>query len=232
MPGPFPNPNIDPDQTPLVSVSWNDVWTPYIVGQCERLLDESLWDVSADDWPALEGRIHTLLSIIGGVTVPITEHMLYEGDAPFADAIDDATPVNLGMRVQSSTVGDVTGIRLWRRDLDGNGQVGALWTNAGALLASAVSEPDILGWAFCEFETPVAIDPDTTYVISGYFPSGRFVRTFGAMSSPVSNPPLTAIADGVDGDSGVYTYAGALTFPANDGFASNYFIDLILQTTA
>lgn len=230
MPGTFPDPEISPDEAPLVSASWNDAWTPFIVGACERLLNINLWEVLPEDWEVLQSRIYTLITILSIPNALPSFHVLYEGDPDYADEIDDTSPVNLGMRFTVSEAGFIHAVRLWKRETDGTGQTGYLWTNTGDLLGSADFPDEGLGWIEAPFETPIAMEASTTYVIAVHSPSGHFVRTFGAMAVEVSNPPITAIADGVDGFTGTYAYGSAGIFPTNDGFANNYFLDFRFAT--
>lgn len=225
----FQVPEVGIFDSPNVTVSLNQQWLSYLDGAIGKLLCDDIWDGDEDTVYFAQQQIMRLLEVFGAVPSSEVFTIFGDDDAAYGDAIDDSTPVNLGMRVQSSVAGEVTGVRIWRRADDGTGQVGYLWTNGGSLLASATFPADGLGWIVAEFDTPVAIDADTTYVISAYSPGGHFVRTFGQMSAPISNPPLTAIANGVDGYSGTYAYGGAGTFPTYDGFASNYWIDLTFR---
>jgi hypothetical protein len=45
----------------------------------------------------------------------------------------------------------------------------------------------------------------------------------------VDNPPLHALATGVDGANGVYVY-GASGFPAQTFNTANYWVDVVLST--
>lgn len=222
---PFTKPDPGIFDEPNVIVSINSQWLSYIDGAIGKLLFDGIWAGDDDEVFAARDEISKLLSIFGEFLPSEVFTVFGDDDAAYANAIDDNSPVNLGMRFRASVDGFVTGIRIWRRDTDGTGQIGYLWTNGGSLLASAAFPATGLGWIVAEFDTPVAIDADTTYVISEYSP-GHFVRTFGQMSSAISNPPLTLIADGTDGYSGTYAYGSAGTFPTNNGFAQNYWLDL------
>lgn len=157
---------------------------------------------------------------------------IFEGVDPVTYDTVGGDPVNLGMRIQSSVSGNVIGLRFWRWEFATPSQTGHLWTNAGSLLGS-VDYPDAgFGWIEADFDEPIAIDADTTYVISLHTESGEFVRTFGVMSSEISNPPLTLIADGVDGYSGSYEYNASPVFPNNNAFAQNYWLDVKVAPNA
>ena len=70
------------------------------------------------------------------------------------------------------------------------------------------------GWQQANFASPVAVTANTTYVASYYAPNGRYSADEGFFAtSGVSNSPLTALQDGVDGGNGVYRYGAAAASP-------------------
>jgi len=164
------------------------------------------------------------------IPAPETIFTLFGDTADYTDGIDDTTPLNLGMRFQASVAGQVVGVRIWHRDVDDNDRIAYLWTNSGDLLASADFEDGTIGWVEAIFSSPVDIDPDTTYMVSAYFPDGHFVRSGGGFDSAIVNYPLTGLADGFDGNNGTYVYDVAGTFPDNVFGSTNYWIDVIFQT--
>ena len=72
------------------------------------------------------------------------------------------------------------------------------------------------------FSGPVAITAGTTYVASYHTNAGHYAFTSNGLVSPVSNPPLTALASG-----GVYAYGSSDAFPSNTYNASNYWVDVV-----
>ncbi len=80
------------------------------------------------------------------------------------------------------------------------------------------------------FATPVSIAANTTYVASYHAPNGKYaVDTPYFASSGVDNPPLRALANGVDGPNGVYLY-GPSGFPTSSFNAANYWVDVVFET--
>ena len=63
------------------------------------------------------------------------------------------------------------------------------------------------GWQKAYFATPVAIDADTTYVASYHAPNGRYSLDLDYFHAGFDNPPLRALANGVDGGNGVFGYS-------------------------
>ena len=77
---------------------------------------------------------------------------------------------------------------------------------------------------------PVAIVSNTTYVASYFSPLGYFALDRNAFNTAgVDNPPLHALASGVDGPNGVYRYDTS-GFPI-DGGSNNYWVDVVFTTT-
>ena len=79
------------------------------------------------------------------------------------------------------------------------------------------------GWQEAFFASPVAIAANTTYVVSYFAPNGMYSVDGGYFTSgSVSNGPLTALGDGVDGGNGVFIYGSSSAFPASSYNGSNY----------
>ncbi len=145
----------------------------------------------------------------------------------------DPNGVELGVTFTSSEAGFITGIRFYKSMANIGTHVGNLWTTGGTLLASAIfSGETASGWQQVNFSSPVAVTADTTYVASYYAPAGHYsadAEFFG--TADVNNPPLQALANGVSPD-GVYTYGSASAFPTSTYNATNYWVDVVFNTTA
>ena len=74
----------------------------------------------------------------------------------------------------------------------------------------------------------MAIAADTTYVASYHSGNGYYVATAAYFTDPITNSPLTALADGTDGGNGVFRY-GDSGFPALSWNASNYWVDVVFS---
>ncbi len=148
-------------------------------------------------------------------------------DTPAVLAQDETLPIELGLQFTTDDPGYITGLRFYKGSGNSGPHYGHLWTATGTLLGTATftNETDT-GWQETTFPTPIAIIPDTTYVVSYHAPSGHWSLTDQGLSDPVYNEPLTALEDG-----GVFTYGSSGSFPSNSsGNASNYWVDVVFNT--
>jgi len=84
------------------------------------------------------------------------------------------------------------------------------------------------GWQQMLFSSPVAITANTTYVASYHANGGQYaVDDAYFASAGVDNPPLHALADGVDGGDGVYLFAPSSGFPTQTFNAKNFWVDVV-----
>jgi hypothetical protein len=135
----------------------------------------------------------------------------------------DTSPVNLGVQFRANGSGTITGMRFYKYADNTGSHIGSLWTASGTLLASGTfSGESASGWQELVFASPVAINANTTYVVSYHTDVGHYALTSNGLASPVTNGPLTALASG-----GVYSYGSANAFPSNSFNASNYWVDLV-----
>src|SRR5205807_96651 len=104
----------------------------------------------------------------------------------------------------------------------------------GTALASATFTSETTsGWQQVNFASPVAISANTTYVASYLAPIGRYAEDDNYFAvSGVNNPPLHALANGVDGNNGVYSYGSGSVFPTNVFAAANYWVDVVFSNAA
>src|SRR5207249_5460945 len=143
----------------------------------------------------------------------------------------DPNAVELGIRFRSDVSGYITAIRFYKGPFNTGPHIGNLWTNTGALLATATFVGETAsGWQQATLSTPVAITANTTYVVSYYAPAGGYAVNLPYFASSFNTPPLHALADGLDGPNGVYRY-GASGFPTNTYQSSNYWVDVVFNTT-
>jgi hypothetical protein len=145
----------------------------------------------------------------------------------------DSSSVELGVRFRADRDGYITGVRFYKGAGNGGTHVGNLWTNMGTKLASVVfSGETATGWQQATFASPVPVTANNTYVASYVAPAGHYAVNNGYFgTSGTTNGPLTALRSGVDGANGVYRY-GASGFPTSTFQSSNYWVDVVFQTTA
>jgi hypothetical protein len=137
--------------------------------------------------------------------------------------------VELGVKFQSDVAGKITGIRFYKATANTGTHVGDLWSSAGTKLATATfSSETASGWQQVSFATPVAITSNTVYVASYHCTIGHYSEDDNYFASKgVDNPPLHALANGVSGGNGVYTYGTSSVFPKNTYLTANYWVDVV-----
>jgi hypothetical protein len=146
----------------------------------------------------------------------------------------DANAIELGVKFTASVNGNVTGVRFYKSSNNTGTHIGNLWTTGGTLLGSATfTNETASGWQQVNFSTPVGITANTVYVASYHTNVGHYSddQNYFATSG-VSNPPLTALANGVNGGDGVYTYGSTSAFPTSSYLSSNYWVDVVFAPSA
>ena len=140
----------------------------------------------------------------------------------------DPSSVELGVKFRSAVDGNITGIRFYKGAANTGTHVGNLWTVDGTLLATVeFTNETASGWQQ-QALPPVAIEANTTYVVSYHAPNGMYSVNGGYFaSSGVDNPPLRALAEGEDGPNGLYAYGVGNTFPNQSFNSANYWVDVV-----
>jgi hypothetical protein len=150
---------------------------------------------------------------------------------PATGAVTDNQAINLGLKFRATIDGYVAGVRFYKGAANTGTHTGYLWTANGTQLATVTfSGESASGWQTAYFDAPVAVNADTTYVVSYYSPSGYFALTNSGLASGVSTPPLRALADGEDGPNALFHY-GAAGFPTSNYQGSNYWVDVVFATS-
>lgn len=144
-------------------------------------------------------------------------------------AIMDAgadSSVELGLKFRSDVSGYITGIRFYKASTNTGTHIGTLWSSSGQKLATATfANETASGWQQVNFSTPVAISANTTYVASYHVNTGHYSFNSGYFAGrTVTNPPLTALADG-----GVYSYGSSVVFPNQTYQSGNYWVDVVFK---
>jgi hypothetical protein len=141
----------------------------------------------------------------------------------------DSGSIEVGLKFRSEVTGSVTGVRFYKGSSNTGTHVGHLWSRSGSLLASvAFGNETATGWQQANFSNPVAIQANTTYIISYYCPRGHYSTDVNFFNSAVNNGVLHALQNGTDGPNGVYVY-GSGGFPNQSWNASNYWVDVVFS---
>ncbi|MGO4535814.1 DUF4082 domain-containing protein [Leifsonia sp. 2MCAF36] len=142
-----------------------------------------------------------------------------DASIPANTAWQDGRPVQLGVRFTTSVAGTITGIRFYKGTGDTGTHTGSLWSATGTLLATGTfSGESGSGWQDLYFSTPVSVTPGTEYRASYYTTWSAYAVDPGALTNPVSNGPLTTVANG-----GAYSYSTG--FP-DQTVTHNYWVDV------
>lgn len=136
----------------------------------------------------------------------------------------DPRSIELGLRFESTSGGDITGIRFYQSSANTGSHTINLWSSAGTLLATATSSSTSgPGWVEISFSSPVYIRANTVYVASYFTSVGNYSDNIGFFNSgSVSAGPLTALG-------GVYNYGSTSAFPSEVYEGSNYWVDVVLE---
>jgi hypothetical protein len=145
----------------------------------------------------------------------------------------DPTPSELGVKFRSDVNGYVTGVRFYKSSANTGVHIGNLWSDSGALLASATFVGETAsGWQQVNFGAAIPITQGTTYIVSYHTSTGHY--SFDAnyfATSGVDNAPLHALVEGVDGSNGVTAYnVPTSSFPTQTYQSSNYWVDVVFST--
>ncbi|WP_430296043.1 DUF4082 domain-containing protein [Sinomonas sp. B1-1] len=146
----------------------------------------------------------------------------------------DASGVELGMKFQTTTDGQITGVRFYKGSGNTGTHVGNLWTSTGTKLATVtfVNE-STAGWQQAYFASPVSVAANTTYVISYYAPNGDYSYTISGFSTGQGSAPIVGLASGGStGGNGVYAYGAGSSFPTGTYSATNYWVDAVFNAGA
>ena len=132
----------------------------------------------------------------------------------------------LGVKLQVSQPLSVRAVRFYKAFGETGSHTGTIWTANGFALASvAFTNESAYGWQQQALQTPLQLQPNTTYVIS-VNANSAYALTANALTTQVSNGPLHTVVDGMNG---VYNAARG-SFPNQTYLASNYFVDAVVGT--
>jgi hypothetical protein len=143
------------------------------------------------------------------------------------------TALEVGVKFRSDVDGYITGLRFYKGSANTGTHTGHLWSSTGTPLASATFTGETSsGWQQVSFPSAVAITADTTYIASYFIPTGHYSVNLGFFTNAgVDNAPLHLLQNGADGANGVYAYGTTPTFPTTTYQSSNYWVDVVFNTS-
>ena len=155
-------------------------------------------------------------------------------NTPTQTNLNDGSPLEVGVKFQSSVAGQITALKFYRSASDTGPDLLDLWTSTGTKLASATfTNTAASGWQTVTLATPVSIAANTTYVAS-YHTTGEYVVTDNFFTTALTNGVLTAPSTATAGGNGVYAYGGTNTagiFPTSTFSAANYYADVVFASS-
>ncbi len=204
--------------------NWSYSWTPTVVNSTATLMSRAVDD---------SANLETLYS---GVTVSVQPQVcpcsIWNGSTtPTNPDGGDPTPIEVGVKFRADSDGSILGVRFYKSAKNTGTHVGHVWTSSGTLLGTAsFSGESGSGWQQVNFTSPIPIQANTTYIVSYYTPTGHYAADpYFFAQSGVNNPPLHALADGVDGQDGVFFYPPSNVqggFPSSSNLSANYWVDI------
>jgi len=159
-------------------------------------------------------------------SAPIISSLWPTSTTPATVDSGDGKAVEVGVKFTATTNGTITGVRFYKSAANTGVHTGSLWSSSGQLLATGTfANETASGWQTLVFSTPVAITAGTTYTASYHTNAGHFSVTYSGFASAMTSGDLKVPANG-----GVYVY-GAGGFPTSTASSSNYWVDVLLNTT-
>ena len=203
--------------------SWSYTWTPTTPGSASV-------QVRAVDDSANIGAVTTIPLTVGPQACPCT---IWPASAvPGTVNAGDGGSVELGVKFRTTVAGSITAVRFYKSPANTGTHVGNLWTASGTRLATGTFTGETAsGWQQLNFATPVTVKANTTYVASYFAPNGGYSFDNNLANNGAGLAPLTALQSGVDGGNGVYRYTSTSAFPSSQSSGSNYWVDVVLDTS-
>ncbi len=94
---------------------------------------------------------------------------------PTTSSTNDSSNLELGMKFQSGQSGYITGVRFYKGTGNTGTHTGTLWSAGGQQLASGTfTNETASGWQSMTFARSVAVQANTTYVVSYHAPNGHY----------------------------------------------------------
>ena len=180
----------------------------------------------------INSQVYNNISV-GEIIQPVlaSENIFGPSDIPAEQIHSDNNAVELGVKFKSSVNGVIKGIRFHKGGIiNGGVHIGNLWTTTGTLLATATFTNETnSGWQEVLFNNPVSVTANTVYVASCYMPQGNYSKSGGYFDGAdhSNGQNLVAPQSTPTEPNGVYEYAGSSTYPSNDAFSTNYWVDVV-----
>ncbi|MBE7184196.1 MAG: DUF4082 domain-containing protein [Methylobacterium mesophilicum] len=169
-------------------------------------------------------------SVALNVTDPaVTQTIFASTDAPATVRVNDASPVELGMKFKADVAGTVTAIRFFKGADNTGPHEGRLWNAANQLVGTVnFTNETASGWQEATLATPVNIAAGQTYTVS-YHTNGYYSATSDGFATNKVSGNLEALSGAVAGGNGVFKYGPSGTFPNESYNKTNYYVDVVFK---
>src|SRR5258706_3807142 len=141
-----------------------------------------------------------------------------------------------GVKFRTAVNGSITGIRFYKGTNNTGTHIGHIWSTSNTttpLATVTFSGESASGWQQMLFTTPIGVTAGTTYIASYFSSTGAYSVTEDYFVSATVNGNLRALADGEDGNNGIFK-SGATstppTYPNLTFHTSNYWVDIVFTT--
>ena len=204
--------------------NWTYSWTPSVAGST------TLLSRAVDDSGNLETPSGGVIVGVSPQSCPCT---IFGPNTPATADSGDGNAVELGVKFRADADGSIVGVRFYKSTANVGTHLGHVWTDSGQLLGTATfAGESSAGWQQVNFSTPIAATANTTYVASYFAPAGHYsADAFYFQQSGLDNPPLHALANGVDGGNGEFIYSTGGGFPTSTSNSTNYWVDVIYASS-
>ncbi|HEV3484160.1 MAG TPA: N,N-dimethylformamidase beta subunit family domain-containing protein, partial [Vicinamibacterales bacterium] len=205
--------------------SWTYTWKPAAAGTATILTR------ATDDSGNLGPRSPAVSINIGAAVCPCsiwdTSVVPREADSR------DTNAVEVGVKFTADINGFITALRFYKSAANTGTHVGNLWTVGGQRLATVTFASETAsGWQEARLDSPVQVFAGTTYIASYHAPLGHYARDLNYFQlTGANNEPLHSPVSRTTDRNGVFVYSPVSTFPSEHFEATNYWVDVVFDTT-
>src|SRR5207342_990803 len=136
------------------TTNWTYTWTA--AGPGTHVIEAR----ATDDSVNMQSSPATLSITVTGSSLP---SLFTASNTPAQTNLNDGSPLEVGVKFQSSVAGQITALKFYRSASDTGADILDLWTTTGTNLASVTfTNTAASGWQTVSLTTPVAISANTT----------------------------------------------------------------------
>ncbi|MCO5064180.1 MAG: DUF4082 domain-containing protein [Rhizobiaceae bacterium] len=169
------------------------------------------------------------VSLTVNPAVVATQSLFSASDVPTILNENDPQPVQLGMKFQTDVAGWITGFKFYKGTQNTGTHTANLWTASGTLMGSATfTNETASGWQYVALAQEIAVQPNTTYVVS-YNARNGYSATTNYFTTDRESQNLTALSSALSGGNGVYAYGSGTLFPTSTYNSTNYYVDVVFR---